>query len=320
MALHEPTGVGERSRERIDLSVIVPILDEAPTLEELADRLIGILHRLGKSYEVIFIGDGSTDDSAKLLKHLYALHPTIKVIRLNRNYGQHLAIFAGFERARGEIVVTLDGDLQNPPEEIPRLLEKMQEGYDVVCGQRTSRQDPLRRKIPSYLVGKLASRPVGVKMRDYGSMLRAYRRPIIEQLLRCQDRCIYIPALANAFAASVAEIPVAHQQRARGRSRYNVFGLLRLAADLVIGFSLWPIRIVALVGVVLALLGVGVGVYTGLQSWRGSSQQLLSALIALLVLVAGLQLLALGLIGEYVGRTCLEVRQRPRYSIQEVWE
>jgi undecaprenyl-phosphate 4-deoxy-4-formamido-L-arabinose transferase len=320
MALHEPTGVGERSRERLDLSVIVPLLDEAPTLEELADRLIGILHRLGKSYEVIFVDDGSTDDSAKLLKRLYELHPTIKVIRLNRNYGQHLAIFAGFERARGEIVVTLDGDLQNPPEEIPRLLEKMQEGYDVVCGQRTSRQDPLRRKIPSYLIGKLASRLVGVKMRDYGSMLRAYRRPVIEQLLRCQDRSIYIPALANAFAASVAEIPVAHQHRAVGRSRYNVFGLLCLAADLVIGFSLWPIRIVALVGVLLVLLGVGFGVYTGLQSWRGSPQILLSALLTLLVLVAGLQLLALGLIGEYVGRTCLEVRQRPRYSIQEIWE
>jgi undecaprenyl-phosphate 4-deoxy-4-formamido-L-arabinose transferase len=320
MALHEPTRVGEGRRERIDLSVVVPVLNEAPTLEELAERLICILHRLGKSYEVIFVDDGSTDDSAKLLKSLYELHPTIKVIRLSRNYGQHLAIFAGFDRAQGEIVVTLDGDLQNPPEEIPRLLEKMQEGYDVVCGQRTSRQDPLRRKIPSYLVGKLASRLVGVKMRDYGSMLRAYRRPVIDQLLRCQDGSMYIPALANAFAASVAEIPVAHQRRTAGRSRYTIFGLLRLATDLVTGFSLWPIRSVALVGVLMALLGVGVGLYTGLQSLQGSPKTLLSALIALLLFVAGLQLLALGLIGEYVGRTWLVVRRRPRYSIQEIWE
>jgi undecaprenyl-phosphate 4-deoxy-4-formamido-L-arabinose transferase len=231
-----------------------------------------------------------------------------------------MAIFAGFERARGEIVVTLDGDLQNPPEEIPRLLEKIQEGYDVVCGQRASRRDPLRRKIPSYLVGKLASRLVGVRMRDYGSMLRAYRRPVIDQLLRCQDRSPYLPALANAFAASVAEIPVGHQRRAAGRSRYNFFGLLRLTADLVTGFSLLPIRLVGLMGALLALLGVGIGLYTGLQSLWGSPPSPMSVLMALLLVVAGLQLLALGLIGEYVGRTYMEVRQRPRYGVLEVWE
>ncbi|MGH8072062.1 MAG: glycosyltransferase [Candidatus Entotheonellia bacterium] len=320
MALHEPARVGEGRRERIDLSVIVPILNEAPTLEELADRLICTLQRMGKNYEVIFVDDGSTDDSAKLLRGLYELHPTIKVIRLNRNYGQHMAIFAGLERARGEIVVTLDGDLQNPPEEIPRLLEKIQEGYDVVCGERTSRQDPLRRKLLSSLVGKLASRLVGVTMRDYGSMLRAYRRPVVDQLLRCQDRSMYIPALANAFAASVTEIPVEHQRRAAGRSRYNVFGLLRLMADLVTGFSLWPIRLISLAGTLMALLGVGFGLYIALQSLQGSLQTMVSVLIALILFVAGLQLLALGLIGEYVGRTCMEVRQRPRYGIQEIWE
>jgi undecaprenyl-phosphate 4-deoxy-4-formamido-L-arabinose transferase len=278
------------------------------------------LHRLGKSHEVIFVDDGSTDDSAKLLKHLYELHPTIKVIRLNRNYGQHLAIFAGLERARGEVIVTLDGDLQNPPEEIPRLLEKIQEGYDVVCGHRASRQDPLRRKVASYLVGKLASRLVGVGMRDYGSMLRAYRRPVIDQLLRCQDRLLYIPALANAFAGSVAEIAVDHQRRAAGRSRYNLFGLLRLAADLITSFSLWPIRFVALLGALLGVLGLGVGLYSGLQRLQGLPQSLIWLLIALLLLVGGMQLLALGVIGEYVGRTYLEVQQRPRYAIQEIWE
>jgi undecaprenyl-phosphate 4-deoxy-4-formamido-L-arabinose transferase len=320
MALHEPARIGEGSRERIDLSVIVPILNEAPTLEELADRLICTLQRMGKSYEVIFVDDGSTDDSAKLLRGLYELHPTVKVIRLNRNYGQHMAIFAGLERARGEIVVTLDADLQNPPEEIPRLLEKIQEGYDVVCGERTSRQDPLRRRLFSSLVGKLASRLVGVAMRDYGSMLRAYRRPVVDQLLRCQDRSMYIPALANAFAASVTEIPVEHQRRAAGRSRYNVFGLLSLLADLVTGFSLWPIRLISLAGTLLALLGVGVGLYVALQSVQGSPQTMVSVLMVLILVVAGLQLLALGLIGEYIGRTCMEVRRRPRYGIQEIWE
>jgi undecaprenyl-phosphate 4-deoxy-4-formamido-L-arabinose transferase len=320
MALHEPARVGEGGRDRLDLSVIVPILNEAPTLAELADRLIRTLHRQGKSYEVIFVDDGSTDDSAMRLKHLYDLHASVKVIRFNRNYGQHLAIFAGLERARGEIVVTLDGDLQNPPEEIPRLLEKIQEGYDVVCGQRASRQDPLRRKIPSYLVSKLASRLVGVTMRDYGSMLRAFRRPVVDQLLRCQDRSMYIPALVNTFAASVAEIPVDHQRRAAGSSRYNVFGLLRLMADLVAGFSLVPVRLVSLAGALLTLLGFGFGLYLALQSLRGLPPPMTLALMALFLGVGGLQLLALGVIGEYVGRTYMEVRQRPRYGIREIWE
>jgi undecaprenyl-phosphate 4-deoxy-4-formamido-L-arabinose transferase len=320
MALYEPARVGEGSRERIDLSVIVPILNEASTLEELVDRLVSTLHRVGKNYEVIFVDDGSTDDSAKLLKGLYELHSTIKVIRLNRNYGQHMAIFAGLERARGEIVVTLDGDLQNPPEEIPRLLEKIREGYDVVCGQRTSRQDSLRRRLLSSMASKLASRLVGVTMRDYGSMLRAYRRPVVDQLLRCQDRSMYIPALANTYAGSTAEIPVAHRRRAAGGSRYNLLGLLRLMADLATGLSLLPIRLIGLAGVLLTLLGLGCSLYVAWQSVQGLPQTMLSFLTALILLVAGLQLLALGLIGEYVGRACMEVRQHPRYVIQELWE
>jgi undecaprenyl-phosphate 4-deoxy-4-formamido-L-arabinose transferase len=254
------------------------------------------------------------------LKGLYELHPTIKVIRLNRNYGQHMAILAGLERARGEVIVTLDGDLQNPPEEIPRLLEKIQEGYDVVCGQRSSRQDPLRRKLLSSVASKLASRLVGVTMGDYGSMLRAYRRPVVEHVLRCQDRSMYIPALANSFAGSIAEIPVEHRRRAVGGSRYNLIGLLRLMADLATGLSLLPIRLISLAGALLALLGVGFALYMALQSVQGLPQTMFSALMVLILFVAGLQLLALGLIGEYIGRACMEVRQRPRYVIQELWE
>jgi undecaprenyl-phosphate 4-deoxy-4-formamido-L-arabinose transferase len=320
MAVHQPARVGEGSRERLDLSVIVPLFNEAPTLEELTGRLMTTLHRLGKSYEVIFVDDGSTDDSAKLLKSLYARHPTVKVIRLNRNYGQHIAIFAALERVCGEIIVTIDGDLQNPPEEIPRLLEKIQEGYDVVGGERSVRQDSLQRKIPSFIISKLASHLVGVQMRDYGSMLRAYRRPVVDQLIRCRDRLIYLPALANAFATSVTEIPVQHQRRAVGSSRYNLFSLLHLAADLVTGFSLLPIRLIGLAGALLALVGIGSGLYIGLHSWRGTAPPLTLVLTALGFFVGGLQLLALGVIGEYVGRTCMDMRQRPRYGITEIWE
>jgi undecaprenyl-phosphate 4-deoxy-4-formamido-L-arabinose transferase len=320
MALLEPAGVGEGRRDPVDLSVVVPVLNEAATLEELAGRLIATLQRLGKSDEVIFVDDGSTDATAQLLKRLYELRHTVRVIRLDRNYGQHLAILAGFERACGEIIVTLDGDLQNPPEEIPRLLDKIQEGYDVVGGRRTSRQDSMARKIPSWVVGKIASRLVGVTMRDYGSMLRAYRRPIVEQLLRCQDRSPYIPALANTFATSFAEVAVEHHRRTAGRSRYHFFGLLRLAADLITGFSLLPIRLIGLTGLLLAVLGGVCGLHVGLQSWRGVSVSLAVVLTAAVFFVGGLQLLALGLIGEYVGRTRLEVRQRPRYVVREIWE
>jgi undecaprenyl-phosphate 4-deoxy-4-formamido-L-arabinose transferase len=275
---------------------------------------------MGKSYEVIFVDDGSTDDSAKLLKELYELYAMIKVIRLNRNYGQHMALLAGFERARGEVVVTLDGDLQNPPEEIPRLLEKIHEGYDVVCGRRLSRQDPLWRRLLSSLASQLASRLVGVSMGDYGSMLRAYRRPVVQHILRCRDGSMYIPALANAFAGSVAEIPVEHQRRLAGGSRYNFLGLLGLMADLTTGLSLLPIRLISLTGALLAWLGVGFGLYIALQSWPASPPAMAMLLMALILLVSGLQLLGLGVIGEYVGRTCVEVRQRPRYVIQELWE
>jgi undecaprenyl-phosphate 4-deoxy-4-formamido-L-arabinose transferase len=157
-------------------------------------------------------------------------------------------------------------------------------------------------------------------MRDYGSMLRAYRRPVIDQLLQCQDRSLYIPTLANVFAASVAEIPVVHQRRAAGKSKYNLLGLLRLLADLVTGFSLLPIRLVSLSGVIIAGMGSGLGVYVGVQSLRGFPQGMVWGLVSLILFVAGLQLLALGLVGEYIGRTCMEVRQRPRYSIQEIWQ
>jgi undecaprenyl-phosphate 4-deoxy-4-formamido-L-arabinose transferase len=320
MAGDEPGRLRQDNQERLDISVIVPVWNEAATLCELCERLYGTMQRLGKSYEVIFVDDGSTDDSASLLKDLYVHYPTIRVIRLNRNYGQHIAVFAGLERARGEIMVTLDGDLQNPPEEIPKLLEKIHEGYDVVGGQRLSRQDSLGRRLPSWLISHVASRVVGVAMSDYGSMLRAYRRCVVEQLLRCRDRAMYIPALANAFAASVAEVPVAHQRRASGRSKYNVLGLVRLSLDLLTGFSLLPMRLISCTGGVLAVLGIGVGLYLGLQTLRGVLQELTPWLVALILFVAGLQLLALGLIGEYVGRTAMDVRQRPRYGIQDIWE
>lgn len=309
------------SMERLDLSVVIPVYDEAPSLVALHARLSATLQELGKSYEVIYVDDGSRDGSAPLLRQLYERDRTVRVIRFNRNYGQHAAVLAGFEQARGETIVTLDGDLQNPPEEIPRLLEKIHEGYDVVGGWRKARRDSVFRRAVSFLINRAISRIVGVPMRDYGCMLRAYRRGVVEQILRCREILTFIPALANMFAGSVAEVPVKHEPRRHGRSQYGVFRLLRLNYDLLTGFSLLPIQAVGLAGIAIAALGVGFGLFLGIRRLLGGSEvDGVFMLFAILFFFVGLQILALGLIGEYVARLSQEVRRRPRYVVREVWE
>ena len=304
-----------------DLSVVIPIHNEASTLEDLHHRLSQTLKSVGRSYEIIVVDDGSTDASAEFLRLLRERDRDLRVVRLNRNYGQHAAVFAGLERARGAVVITMDGDLQNPPEEIPALLEKIYEGYDVVGGQRESRHDPLFRRVGSRLINRLTSRIVGVPMRDYGCMLRAYRRSLVEQLLNCQEISSFIPALANCFAGRVAEVPVAHHPRQAGRSRYGFFRLLRLCFDLLTGFSLFPIQMVSLSGIAIAVLGLGFSLFLGIRRLIvGPEVEGVFTLFAILFFFVGLQILALGLIGEYVGRIYQEVRRRPRYVVREVWE
>ena len=224
--------------DSLDLSVIIPVYDEAPSLAALHARLSAVLQELGKAYEVIYVDDGSRDGSGQLLREIYAQDRAVRVIRLIRNYGQHAAVLAGFEQARGEILVTLDGDLQNPPEEIPKLLDKLSEGYDAVGGWRETRRDSLFRRAVSLFINRAISRLVGVRLRDYGCMLRAYRRPVVEDILQCRERATFIPALATLFAGAVTEIPVAHDPRRAGRSKYGLVGLLRLTFDLLTGFSL----------------------------------------------------------------------------------
>jgi undecaprenyl-phosphate 4-deoxy-4-formamido-L-arabinose transferase len=214
------------------LSVVIPVFNEALSLEPLYQRLTRTLEKVGRPYELIFVDDGSRDPSADILRALRARDPAVRMIRFNRNYGQHAALFAGMERARGEIVVTLDADLQNPPEEIPRLLAALGERVDVVGGRRVSRRDPWVRRAASWVVNRVTSAAVGVSLRDYGSMLRAYRRPVIDRILAFPGVPRYIPVLAAAFASSMTEIPVGHSAREHGRSRYGPVRLLRLAFDL----------------------------------------------------------------------------------------
>ena len=303
------------------LSVVIPVYNEERNLDALYARLRPVLNRTGRPYEVIFVDDGSVDRSLEVLRRLHDAHAAVRVIALNRNYGQHAAVFAGLDHARGDVIITLDADLQNPPEEIPRLLAQVEAGHDVVGGWRQSRRDPSIRRLLSWCVNRLTSFTVGVRMRDYGCMLRAYRREVVDTLRGCREISSFIPALANSFARSPVEIPVGHDNRANGRSRYGPFRLIRLAMDLMTGFSLLPIQVVSLAGIGIALLGVGFGVFLLVRRlFVGPEVEGVFTLFAILFVFVGIQVLALGLIGEYVGRIYLEVRRRPRYVVRAVYD
>ena len=318
-AIHGPRPVSQEARPAV--SVVVPVYNEAQSLNDLHRRLAWSLKGLGRPWEIVFVDDGSTDGSPALLRALHQRDPNVRVVRFNRNYGQHAAVLAGFEHARGDVVVTLDADLQNPPEEIPRLLERTDAGIDVVAGYRADRHDSVARRAASWAVNRVISAAVGVPMRDYGCMLRAYRRPVVDQILRCPEISRFIPALANLFAASVEEIVVDHAPRRHGRSRYGALRLLRLALDLFTGFSLLPIQAVSLVGILVAALGLGFAVFLGLRRLLvGPEVEGVFTLFAILFFFVGIQILALGLIGEYVGRIYQEVRRRPRYLVAELLE
>jgi undecaprenyl-phosphate 4-deoxy-4-formamido-L-arabinose transferase len=308
-------------RQRPAVSVVVPVYNEEANLEPLYERLQRVLVDVGRPYEVIFVDDGSRDRSLEILCRLQEKHGAVRVIQLNRNYGQHAAVFAGLDHARGEIIVTLDADLQNPPEEIPRLLDKISEGHDVVGGWRHSRKDHLLRRLLSRGMNKLTSKVVGVEMRDYGCMLRAYRREVVEVLRGCSEVASFIPALANTFAGSPIEIPVEHERRTNGRSKYNPFRLIRLNFDLMTGFSLLPIQVVSLAGIGIAVLGLAFGGFLMIRRLLvGPESEGVFTLFAILFFFVGIQILALGLIGEYIGRIYMEVRRRPRYVIQRIFE
>ncbi len=303
------------------VSIVVPVYNESANLERLWSRLKPVLDGLDRAWEVVFIDDGSHDDSLLKLREISAAEQDrVRVVELARNFGQHSAILAGFRQSRGDVVVTLDADLQNPPEEIPRLLAAIDDGNDVVGGWREERHDQAYRKYASRLHNRLTSMIVGVPMHDYGCMLRAYRRHIVDTVVDCDEKASFVPALANVFAKRVAEIPVAHDARAGGESKYNLFGLAKLSLNLITGFSLIPIQ-------ALSLTGVGIFVLDALFAMillahrliYGPQQEgALWTLFAVLFFFVGVIFLALGLIGEYIGRIYIEVPRRPTYIVRAV--
>lgn len=300
------------------ISVLVPLLNEEESLPELNQRLHRSLDGIGKAYEIIYINDGSTDTSEELIESFRNDDARVRIIEFNRNYGQHMALFAGFERAQGEIIITIDADLQNPPEEIPKLVSKMDEGYDVVATYRKMRQDSIFRKLRSFIVNIITSRLVGVKLRDYGCMLRAYSRGVVNSINMCQESSSFIPALANTYAKKIAEIEVGHEERKMGTSKYSLFRLLRLNFDLMTGFSLLPIQWIGMLGVIIAVFGLAFAVFLLIRRLVvGPESEGLFTLFAILFFFMGIQILTLGIIGEYIGRIFQEVRRRPRFIIRK---
>jgi len=304
------------------LSAVVPIHNEEGNIPELHRRLDAALRSVGRPYEIVYIDDGSADRSLQLLLEIRQVQPDqVVVLELYRNYGQFRALTAGFDRVRGAIIVTLDADLQNPPEEIPKLVRLLEEGgYDVVNGWRRNRQDSIFRRLASRAANRIAATLTGVRMRDYGCMLRAYRRDVVRQIAACHEQSPYIPTLANALARRATEIEVAHAPRHSGRSNYSLFKLIHLQYDMVTSFSVLPLRWLSVLGAVIAVLSLlaAAGLFVASMYGVGAGLGLVPVLVTVLFLLLGVIFVTLGFVGEYVGRIYNEVRQRPRFVVRTV--
>jgi undecaprenyl-phosphate 4-deoxy-4-formamido-L-arabinose transferase len=303
------------------VSVVIPVYNEEANLPTLLGRLLPVMQGLGKNFEIILIDDGSSDSSLALLTE-YAQQEHIKIVELTRNYGQHAAILAGFSICSGDIIITMDADLQNPPEEIPRLIAVMEEGsYDVVGTIRKGRQDSLLRILPSKMINMVARKITGVSMRDWGCMLRAYKRPVVERMIECHEHATFIPALATVFGKRITEIEVGHEERHGGKSNYPLSKLINLQFDLVASFSDFPIKLIMYGGILMSCLGVCFGAFLAIARLVYGAQwaaEGIFTLFAILFVFVGLQFFALGVLGEYIGRIYLEVRKRPEYVIENI--
>ncbi len=302
-------------------SVVVPVFNEEDNLPELLRRLLTSCRSLQRPFEIVLVDDGSRDNSANILQDAAQQNPgEIIVVLLNRNYGQHSAIMAGFERVRGDLVLTIDADLQNPPEEIPKLIEKAESGFDVVGTIRLNRRDSGFRKVASGIVNKVTAKATGVQMHDYGCMLRAYRRSVVQAMLQCHERSTFIPVLANSFARRAGEVEVAHAARGAGESKYSLWSLINLQFDLLTSITTFPLRLLSIIGFFISMLGIGFGfllLLLRLAFGHEWAAQGVFTLFAILFIFVGAQFIGMGLLGEYIGRIYHDVRARPRYFVQE---
>lgn len=306
------------------ISVVVPVYNEEGCLEELIRRSLAALDKTGRRYELILVDDGSRDRSMEIMTKASEANPD-RVVSciLNRNYGQHSAIMAGFSLVRGDLVITIDADLQNPPEEFGRLVEAAEQGNDVVGTIRQNRKDSLLRKIPSKIVNKAAQAATGVNMHDYGCMLRAYRRHVVEAMKQCRERSTFIPVLGNSFARTTCEIPVGHSERAYGESKYSFWKLINLQFNLLTCMTTFPLRILTYFGLLSGAAGFLLSLYIIARRFILEDGDRWGAfgvftLFAVLFIFVGIQMVGIGLIGEYIGRIYTDVRARPAFFIERV--
>jgi undecaprenyl-phosphate 4-deoxy-4-formamido-L-arabinose transferase len=302
------------------LSVIIPVYNEEAVLSALFARLYPALDALHCSYEVIFINDGSRDRSVPMLAEQYEKRPDVtRVILLQVNFGQHAAILAGFQEARGEYIITIDADLQNPPEEIAKLVHELDAGHDYVGTWRANRQDLAWRRIGSRFINLIRERTTPIKMADHGCMLRGYARGVVDAINTTRENVTFIPALAALYSANPTEIEVRHDERLAGQSKYSLYRLIRLTFDLLTGFSTVPLQAFSLVGLVLSgLSGALVVVLMARRIMLGPEVDGVFTLFAIVFFLLGIALFGIGLLGEYIGRIYIQVRQRPRYIIARI--
>lgn len=306
-----------------ELSLVIPVYNEEANLEELIRRCLAACDPLHIPYEIILVDDGSADSSANMIREAAEKHDgKIVGVFLTTNFGQHAAVTAGLQTSVGKYIITLDADLQNPPEEIPKLVEKLREGYDVVGTIREKRKDTLFRrwasKMVNFMVRKLCN---GKTMTDYGCMLRGYSRNVVNAILNCPEHGKFIPMLAMSYARRTIEIHVKHADRTAGESKYNVWKLIALQYDLLTGTSIFPLRMLTYIGTLLAVFGVLFGIFIFIMTrihgdeW---SQHGIFTLFSLVFIFMGGQFIAMGILGEYIGKIHLNTRGRPQFFIESI--
>ncbi|MAZ77923.1 MAG: glycosyltransferase [Legionellaceae bacterium] len=306
------------------ISIVIPAHNEQEVLEILYKRLTTVMDSIGKTYEVIITNDGSTDKTASMLDEIQQRRPEIfRIIHFRGNYGQHIAIMAGFEHVRGQYIITMDADLQNPPEEIPKIVAEMEKGHDVVNTYRMDRQDKFWRRAVSKLHNLLRQYIItpGIKMKDEGSMLRGYHRKIVDIMASTNEASTFIPALALKYAINPCEVGIKHEERAAGTTSYNLFKLIRYNFDLVTGFSMVPLQAFTMIGLLTSSMSILFVIYLFIRRLViGPEAQGVFTLFAIAFFLMGMILMGLGIVGEYVGRMFQEVRKRPRFVIDRIVE
>ncbi len=304
------------------LSVVIPVYNEEAVLPALFARLYPALDALNTDYEIVFVNDGSKDRSAALLRQQFERRPEVtRVVLFHANFGQHSAVMAGLSYARGDHVITMDADLQNPPEEAGKILKLLEEGYDYVGTVRQQRQDVWWRRVLSRAINRLREMITPIRIADQGCMMRGYGRGVVAALNQTHEVNTFIPALASLYAMKPVEIPIAHEERAAGESKYSLYSLVRLNFDLVTGFSLVPLQLFSMIGMAVSVLSAILVVVLFIRRLIvGPEAEGLFTLFGIVFFLIGIALFGIGLLGEYVGRMYLQVRARPRYIVQAVLE